>query len=1645
MIENHLLYNIISAYIDRDTLFMSCKESKLKTLFLKKGFKDPVRTTQYNRVVHAKDVLRYTNPFRNLNLAHLPEIQEWSKKARTMFIHDEVQYWSISELQQVLGQLVNTEKVLYSIVYPVELHLGYTESFFPEAYQFESHGDYFTWYPDGNAEGSYKQPLNPWLLSTSKTIDGRGRSWTITKLQTMGAHHLFVATLGSHITEDSYTYDDFTVIKPESVLTGRRGSRGKLMRSRYIQSILYYLLALKKPDANSAIAKMRQLTHGDENPSEALFVAQLSRQIQDTKLFDSMGNFKVKEGIWDSLCGALGDEVTYVFDKKKFDIIKLERFITNCEPAVLRVQRSFVDYQVPKDKLAPEIGTSWSGVDDGENSIFYWAYIQSMDRVREPYVLSEPMQDWRVVTHLGMIECARLDFRNNQTTCVELGLEVSLTPLDNFIGYRKFIRRTGVCSGVSTLGLPWVQDPLSRFEQGLITSKQMEEELFEKAPVKQTKSVPEMKGNLQVTVCACGATVKYHKDGLQTFKEHIQRLGDMDKLKGRSAAFFSRRSSCYSYSGGSHESRGWPDWLEKMAEKLDLSDEFDHCLIQIYDQDAGIGYHADDESCYHENTVVTVNLTGNCTFSVKCTDETHNELREGDVLVMGKGSQKNHKHKVGGTTTGRISLTFRDGIIGPEAGSDTLSSYSENEADFDESLEILRRNSKHLCCVDRISEHMGIQREICVSIINSRIPRAIEEIKDGGMSVSTLLHIARELDIQLYIQNDRGCIGQKGSFKEMSCFVGEDHLSFYQGPRMDVTFSNALAFNGDISSCRYSYSEKRAKLLVESFQEGFTGVCLNKFQKKKAEMGSAVGEGEFDVFVSLGFAGSGKSYYPQTLLKGGNYSNTLVIVPRKALSMDWRNKVHKDVKVVTFESAFKEKTRAYQNIIIDEVGLLPNGYIDVVYGSFLFETMLILGDPLQCGYFNRNDEVFLAPNKENAFNLLKGTCSYLYKTHRLPSDQRVFGVPSHGEKVGKYVTWNEKVAKDVKIVASRKRKDIEGERASTIGENQGLSLHRVNLIVDDDWCLLSEESVMVAFTRARRCINICVDEKTKLKVIKHAKSSLLKTIFKGYLVDKSIIMGLLSCHIKSFELIEKEMRLGDTDDMEERLAGDPYLKGLLCLLEDDEAQEVELPEVHAPQPERTHLYLSARENEISISDLKAREDREAITEAGITEQINEEGYRGENGNPMTHKALYLHHKNADVATFMMSVKKRLRFRDPEKNRRKYEKCKGFGVQLFKVMKNTYQLASPNALPELDKMEAAFTRKRLAKSQKLIEKHSYRSDPDWPSNYLKIFLKQQVCTKMEKRGVDAKAGQTIACFSHSVLCKFGPQLRRTEKALRAQLGDNVMIYSQKNYTDLDNWSRTYVDYMLGTDSDYEAFDRSQDEKILSFEVEVLKFFLWPEELINEYVELKLMMGCSMGDLAIMRFSGEFGTFFFNTICNMAFTCLRYSITKDTPICYAGDDMYAPGVLPVKGDYEHVLKELQLKAKVNVSDSPLFCGWRMTPYGIIKDPNLLLDRWKIAERDGKLDQCKVNYALEAVYGYRLGEHLYDVNIDIDAQQELVRKIVKVKDSLPKGIARLFSKDPNECYSDGEELELRVSAEAEYLGDPEEDHAGARSRSG
>nr|QYA73949.1 replicase [Grapevine virus A] len=1613
MIENHMLYRIAPHYFSSRTLIVSCKESKVKRLKISNKNRD-FNFLQYNRLVHAKDHHRYENAVRDLDVGSLSGVINLEQTCECVFIHDEVQYWSLDEMQRFLGSLKHATRVVYSIVYPAEVDAGFTQSLFPEAYTFDLKDGRLTWYPDGKAEGAYTQPLNPWLLGCSKTVDSESRSWTITKLQTIGAHHMFSAVLGSYLTEDSYKYDNFTVINPNDILRGRRGYKPLYLRARMIRPVLLYLCALKKADSNSAVAKLRMLSNREENMDEALFVAQLAKQIKDTGLYDRMGNPSIKSLLSEAFHDIAGNLFTRLFNKPEYDARCLEKFIRACETTEFHLPRRFFERVYKGSTAMVQRVVDW--VEDDESSALSEVNLQEIskdDRSPEPYE-TEKLNSAHNRTLVPITRILRSHaIILEETKAVSFNRVVFICSQKSLMHLRLFLVKLGRFKFMESRGIADVTDMQGALEDGLLSEEEVEARLFNRPGTDEGSCSEE---DEEVSALEEAKELRFVK-----VRKLIEDDVFTDQLKGRKAAFYSRHSKEYKYNGGCHRSLGWDTALDELLKELGLDESYDHCLIQKYSKDGGMGFHSDDEPCYLPGgSVVTVNLNGEAIFEVK---ENGTEsiksihLKDGDVYTMPPGMQQTHKHRVRSLVDGRCSITLRNKTVDFEAQrGEEASDYEEDVADADEGIEFLQKNSANMCSLKAIAEHMQLSIPTVVSIVNGESPQTLKEIESGGISVATLVSLSCALGFPIALHGDRGFAQTKGDYRKLHLKVGDGHVEPFEGIASSGGLREALLLSDGVGLGTFRVDKAKADRLAQSFYSGCTGVLLGKY--KKGKMHSMELEGPTEVLTSFGFAGSGKSHWCQTILRSCDVEKTLVISPRKVLKEDWVKKISKKHKVVTFEVAFMDDYGC-KSIVIDEIGLLPPGYIDLVVSIFRPGTLVLLGDPLQSSYHSKKDNMVLEASKEDIFARIKGALPYLCYSHRLPKNCKIFELECMGGETEKRVTYRSKRGKDEPVIcATRAMKEANGAGWYTVSETQGLSFKSCMINLCEHWAKKDDEDVMVALTRSRGEIAINVDKKLKETLIRDAKSDLLKKVLTGQTYRRASIISLVQKHIPEAIIIFEENRLASNVDYEERLAGDPYLKSLLSLYEEIEEEEVIADEPVALEPSKTHLFLSEKLNELVTFDLKAKEDREQYTEAGRTEQIDEEGYPQWGANPMTHKALYLRHSSDDTATFMMSVKKRLRYRSYEGNRRRYLACHGIGRQMFSVLKKTYQWRDIESLPELEKCEKEFMKKRVEKSAALIEQHSGRSDPDWPSNYLKVFLKQQTCTKMEKRGVDAKAGQTIACFAHSVLCRFGPLLRQTEKAFKELLPENVLIYSQKNYMDLDKWAKTWVEGMLGTDSDYEAFDRSQDEKILDMEVEVLNFFLWPQEMIKEYETLKLMMGCALGDLAIMRFSGEFGTFFFNTLSNMVFSCMRYQLDKNTPICFAGDDMYSPGVLQVKKDYEKTLDELTLKAKVHVSEEPLFCGWRMSPYGIVKEPNLILDRWKIAQRSGNLDLCIVNYAIEASFGYRLSEYLYDVNVDVDAQQELIREIVEHKHKLPKKIAALFSDDECEAHSDGDE---------------------------
>ncbi|UUB84586.1 replicase [Pineapple vitivirus A] len=1435
-VENHILFNIFKNYLSKRNCFISIKEDKMRrvTVSRKPGKEDQTMNFVYNRLIHAKDGLRYLQAHKNLSF-NCNGWEEQMINTDRIFIHDEVHYWSLREMQEFLSTLT-TQDVIYSIIYPVELHQNLSSSLYPEAYNFTVQGEMFHWFPDGKTNGAYVQPINPWLLTTSKTEDSKGRGWTITKVDTIGAHHVFYCKLGGLITEDTYFYDQFSLVHPQ-VIGGPNCKHVWSIRKKYLGKMITYLSCLKKPDTVSAISKIRQLTNSTAHRHELEISALFTHYLQNTNYFTKMEQVKFKDLMVDAFASICPEWVQMEYFKSWFDSKAMNRLLGALELTKIQIDRFYRPMVLPQDhfstfkRFIESSGPLNTGVEMGNIGIYNLA-----DRESAPY--------------------------DNYTI-----------ELRGYTGTRKH--------GISKSWWTYLR--------------------------------------------RCS-----HGNPQEVEITHVEFLLIYDPSKYM--RHFWIRINRLRVRLGKAITTGPTDPIERMRMGL-----------------------IDEETCL---TIL--------------------DLPE----VPKKGADEN-----------------RPVNIHRQLSSSSLESYEDCVPTDEAMMNTISTNLSGMCVLKCFSEHMNLQPATILALLSSSDKTLVEHLNQTGVTMLGLIKMATHLKIGALIRSGEGALDMPGD-NPIKLRLTEDHAqldsSIYPGAN---SLEEVLGLEELASKMEYAYSSEDMLALHHSYRQGTSGIMEHKDKMK-----SLLEAHKPNIYTILGFAGSGKSAYMQMVLPL-LHGNHLVISPRKNLAEDWKKKVgtKKNVTVETLEVALKNKGN-YDTIILDEVTLFPNGYIELLVTHKEINNLVLIGDPLQTGYYNKNDNILLA-NSGAILTKLRGSCTYGLFSNRLPKNQNLFKIDCQGNGgIGPYI---QKVTTiDIKIptiVMSREAKLKNPGQNYTIGETQGLTFEKVNILLDDDANLIEDEGWMVALTRAKVTINIC--ENKGFTGLRPQASQLIKLAATGMEINRNLLENLLPKNLHA-KVLYKQRRFKSEVDYEERLSADYHLRCMLELMDcvDPQELEPEEPEVQEPQM-KTHLPLNVRTNEIYGSTLGAKEDREKRTRQGSSDQIFD-GQNADEYSPgsMSAASYYLQHKSTDDITFWMTIKKRLRFSDRSSNMRKYIKSLPTGAQLFKIWKQTYGLEK-QPLPELDRYQREFMEKRAAKSKELLEKHSYRSDIDWPIHELVVFLKNQTCTKLEKRGIPAKAGQSIACFSHVVLCKFGAQLRRTEDALRRQLEPSTMIYSQKNYDDLDKWCKDYVHTKIGTDSDYEAFDSSQDELILAFEVHVLRFFDWPEQLILDYVDLKTSMGCKLGALAVMRFSGEFGTFFFNTICNMLYTCLRYKINRYTPIAYAGDDMYAPGKLELNHRREDLIKKFRLKAKVRVSDDPLFCGWRMTPYGIVKDPSLVLDRWKIAEGKNTLHDCLVNYTLEASYGYKLGDYISDIRIDLDAQQELIRKIICIKDKLPPEVRRIF----------------------------------------
>ncbi|QED42807.1 replicase [Karelinia prunevirus A] len=1142
------------------------------------------------------------------------------------------------------------------------------------------------------------------------------------------------------------------------------------------------------------------------------------------------------------------------------------------------------------------------------------------------------------------------------------------------------------------------------------------------------------------------------------FLSEIENLKALN-MKGRKAIFFSKSKKIdYGHNGVKYMRENWPESLNAVVDEMGM--DVNACLFQVYEEGAKIGFHKDNEKVYGSSPIYTINF-GSALFEFD--NGVSFELKNGDCVKMHGDYLKKHRHRITSLQHGRFSLTFRKHFR------------SMNGSPLDELHKHgLGRNKcliKAIACglekdVLDVAEILSADPELNRLILSDELmpTNSLETICEllkinvelSNLNSSEVEFYGDESDLRLLIVleliDDHITIASKVKPEKMQGDFNNHASSGFKtsGGRFSSEDSNKCEmseFLNSMESIKYVAESGRAEILRKCLLNGTTGVTLDEvFNKGARFLDFPFIHDEYctEIRYVAGFPGCGKSHNLCSFLKKQNVKpeSIAVISPRVELAKEWKQNlgISKRNCVFTFEVALKHRYTNLEVIVIDELGLYPPGYLDLLILKAAHENfkgeIVVLFDPLQSRYDSESDRAYL-PNLNDMDKLISdGTIDYLYETRRFKSEKMlslfegISSIPRQSDH--KFRVFqdllemkNDPIGSKVETILTssfaEKALFANSFEVMTFGQSQGINRRVVCVLLSDDSVLSDDHRWFVALTRASEDICFLIKHLNGLEgFLAQTEGRLINGLLNNKVVTKKRLTSMVGCRLN---LIKYAKGGRDEVDREERLDGDLFLKGYIYLgqricLEEPECVEPIVTKEHF----RTHFFHGQANfaNAINFDNIRAKEFREFRSGSSTTEQFTDNyekvsyGSKKKTAGPLRFEAIYPRHKADDDMTFWMAVHKRLKFSDPIKERMKLSGAWTVGMILLERFLEKTKLNFTWDQNLFDECVNDFEEKKLSKSKAMLANHCIRSDIDWDPNYIFLFMKSQLCTKFEKQYCDAKAGQTLACFQHLVLVMFAPYCRYMEKQIRSQLPEEIYIHSNKNFNDLNEWVIKMGREGMAVESDYEAFDASQDQYILAFEVLLMKKMHIPNVVVDAYIDMKTHLGCKLGSFAIMRFTGEFCTFLFNTLANMAFTFCRYDWTSGQPILFAGDDMCSLEKINVIEDFDAVLNKVSLKAKVAVTETPMFCGWRLSKHGIVKEPELVYNRFMVAVERGNVDECLENYAIECSYAYSLGERLYEVlksEEQFEYHQQVIRFIVQNLSKLRTSVKELYHEQSDE----------------------------------
>jgi len=290
----------------------------------------------------------------------------------------------------------------------------------------------------------------------------------------------------------------------------------------------------------------------------------------------------------------------------------------------------------------------------------------------------------------------------------------------------------------------------------------------------------------------------------------------------------------------------------------------------------------------------------------------------------------------------------------------------------------------------------------------------------------------------------------------------------------------------------------------------------------------------------------------------------------------------------------------------------------------------------------------------------------------------------------------------------------------------------------------------------------------------------------------------------------------------------------------------------------------------------------------------------------------------------------------------------------------------------------------------------RSSPEWPRHYMEAFVKSQHKAKAETAArsfrlheeddahvqkPNAKPGQPLVTSPDINVFEFGPWTRYMRAHLYRLMRENVYIHGGRTLHDLDRFSRQFSNSGAASTCDFTQYDMSCKAETLSFEMCLFSYFeldVQFPDLTELYLFIKTHMYTQFGPSAIMRFTGEFGTYDFNTWYNIAYMAFRYELDVRAPTggaAFSGDDSIMFYKIVERSDWVRWQRHFALVGKLYIGPSKDFCGWWLLPCGAVRNPILLALKILYRKARNDLDSCLDSYFLEAIFAYNIGDELYE----------------------------------------------------------------------